>query len=372
MKILVISDLFPYVTGGAEIQATRLITSWLDQGHEVICFGRRMKKNGSVKIGNHTVEVRRIKTSKIAGRPGKAISYSLSLAKLLMSYQQWPNVIYCRFLGEAALTVSVLKQFRWLRVPMVATPAGMRNGDIQFLHTIPATKKLINLLNKHCDAINLIAPGMKQELVEAGFTEKSFSYIPNGIPIHPLYKPPPSGNIIQFIAIGRLTKQKGYDLLLRAISLLRDRLQPGQVTIIGSGPDEKKLHTLAEKLDISDLIRWTGELDQKGVKELLNQSDIFLLPSRWEGMSNAALEAMERGLAPILSSCGGIDTYVDRDTGWVIPQDNVNELAGAIKKALTLPPTKIREIGDNARSLILNNFEMKKVANCYIELFKNL
>jgi len=288
-----------------------------------------------------------------------------------MSYRQWPDIIYCRFLGEAALTVSGLKQLKCLRAPLIATPASMGNGDIQFLHTIPATEKLISLLRKQCDAINLIAPGMKHELIEAGFTEESFHYIPNGIPIDPLVQRPPR-NTIQFLAVGRLTKQKGYDLLLKAVSLLSNLLQPGQVTIIGSGPEEKRLHNLAEKLNISNLIRWTGELDQTSVQKFLNQADVFLLPSRWEGMANAALEAMERGVVPIMTSCGGIDTYVNKDMGWVIPRDNVHELARAMTEAVTVSPLTIRKMGGNARKLIVNNFDIQKVARRYLQLFNML
>lgn len=368
MNILVISDLSPYVTGGAEIQSTRLINAWLDQENDVICFGRRMPEDKLTKIGNHTIKIRRINTSNVAGRLGRAISYSLSLSSLLLKYRNWPDVIYCRFLGDAALTVSALKQLRLLQTPLIATPASIGHGDIQFLHTIPGTGILINLLKKQCDAINLIAPGMKCDLLEAGFQEKSFHYIPNGITISPLIHRT-TDQPIRFVAVGRLSSEKGYDLLLRAVSQLSDRLEPHQITIVGSGPEENRLHHLAETLEISNLIRWTGELNQTEVMDILDLSDVFLLPSLWEGLSNAALEAMERALALIVSSCGGIDTYIDRNTGWVIPKNNVNELARAMTEAMTLPPSKIREMGNKARELILTDFDMSKIASRYLELF---
>lgn len=371
MRILVISDLSLYVTGGAEVQATRLILAWLDQNHEVICFGRRMERSDVAVIGSHKIKVQRINTLNLAGRLGRAISYFLSLARLLIVHRKWADVIYCRFLGDAALTVSVLKQLRCLRIPLIATPASSEKGDIQFLHTIPGTRILLNLLRNQCDAINIIAPGIKYELTEAGFNEKSFHYIPNGISITPLRQRKHNKHL-KFVAVGRLSAEKGYDLLLRAVSQLRDHFQEGQVTVIGSGPEENKLHHLAATLKISSLIRWTGELDQKGVREILEYSDVFLLPSRWEGLSNAALEAMERALAPIVSSCGGIDTYIDREIGWVIQKNNVNELARAMAEAIALPPSKIRDMGNRARELILSDFDMNNIANRYLELFNGL
>src|SRR4249919_2670819 len=101
MRILVISDLPQFVTGGAEMQAARLIEAWAAMGHEVVCFGRRMGAR-EVTLGTHTIRTRRIRTLRQPGRPVRALTYFLSLAWLLLRWRGWPDVVYCRFLGDAA------------------------------------------------------------------------------------------------------------------------------------------------------------------------------------------------------------------------------------------------------------------------------
>lgn len=108
MRILVLSDLPQFVTGGAERQAANLIEAWMDAGHEVTCFGRRMGCE-PVRVGKHEVPVRRIGTVQRFGRLLRGVSYLISLAMLLLEHRRSIDLIYTRFLGEAAVTVSLLK-----------------------------------------------------------------------------------------------------------------------------------------------------------------------------------------------------------------------------------------------------------------------
>jgi len=371
MKILVVSDLPHFVTVGAEMQAARLIEGWLDQGHEVICLGRRMGE-GPVRIGRHEVTVHRIGTVTRWGRWMRGGSYALSLAFLLWRYRHWADVVYTQFLGEAAIVVSSLKAVGLLHSHLVSRPAGTRDqGDVHFLKTIPASHWLIRLLDTYCDAINLISPLMDSELREAGFSGSNFTHIPNGVPILPL-----EGNSVttpvRFITVGRLAPEKGLDILLKAVAFLKDRLAPRQVVVVGAGPEETRLREQARRLGIDDRIEWAGNLDQDGVRARLEQADVFVLPSRWEGLSNAGIEAMERGLVPILSDCGGLDAYVSSEMGWVVPRGDAEALARVMMEALSLPRERLREMGRRARMLAEREFDLDRVVEWYLALFADL
>jgi len=372
MRILVISDLPQFVTGGAEMQVSRLIEAWLDAGHEVVCFGRRMG-TGPVHIGRHTVPVRRIRTTPLFGRSGRAASYSLSLAWLLLRHRHWADIVYTRFLGEAAATTALLKKFRLLRTPLIATPANTHGkGDADFLRSMPFSRQIIRLLDSECDAINLIANDMADELLATGFSGRAFSHIPNGVPVREVRRRPGPAGIPRFVAVGRLAPQKGYDVLLRAIALIGERLQPGQVRIAGGGPEQKRLQGLANDLQISDRVEWLGELTQEHVAEQLAFADVFLLPSMYEGFSNAGLEAMERGLPLILTQCGGLDLYVDANSGWVVPPGDPVALAQSISQALITPADRLSAMGASARDCVERNFDILIIADRYIALFDRL
>lgn len=371
MRILVISDLPQFVTGGAEKQAANLIEAWMGAGHEVTCFGRRMG-HGPVQLGRHTVPVRTIRTLQRLGRLPRGLSYLLSLAALLLRYRRRFDVVYTRFLGEAALTASLLKALRLIDVTLVSTPAntGGTGSDTQFLASLPFQHKLVHLLDQQCDAINLIAPAMAAELRRAGFTGRNFTHIPNGVSIH---APSPEGTRChRFLAVGRIARQKGYDVLINAMARMRDRLRPGLIRIAGDGPERATLQAQAEALGVEYALEWLGELSHSEVLRELDRAQVFLLPSRYEGMSNAGLEAMERGLAMLMTRCGGLDTYLDSGMGWLAQPADVDGLAAALKEALSASPQTIVAMGKRNREFTTEHFALSVVAHRHLEMFDDL
>lgn len=371
MRILVLSDLPQFVTGGAEKQAANLIEAWLDAGHEVSCFGRRMGR-GPVVMGKHQLPVHRIHTIQRFGRLMRALSYGLSLSFLLLRYGNRFDVVYTRFLGEAAATASLLKRLHLLRVVLVSTPANTGGtGDANFLRRLPFSRALIRLLDVQCDGINLIAPAMIEELRGIGFSGKNFSTIPNGV-VTRSEPPDHRQRSKRFLSVGRLARQKGYDGLIDAMALIKDRLEPGLVRIIGDGPERVVLQARAEREGVEFAIEWLGELEHEAVLAELERSQVFLLPSRYEGMSNAGLEAMERGLAMLMTRCGGLDTFVKSEMGWVVEPENVGALADAMSQAIAKSPLQLAEMGELNRVFVLKHCGLTVVAERYLDLFERL
>ncbi|HET6632009.1 MAG TPA: glycosyltransferase family 4 protein [Rhodanobacteraceae bacterium] len=373
MRILVISDLPQFVTGGAEKQAANLIEAWLEAGNEVTCFGRRMGAE-PVHIGRHLVPARRIRTLQRAGRLLRGASYFFSLSLLLVRHRGQFDLVYTRFLGEAAVTACLLKSLRLVNAALVATPAntgGRRGGDAGFLASVPCRNALVRLLDAHCDAINLIAPAMAAELRKIGFSGRNFSHIPNGVAVR-ADAPPHSQRRHMFLAVGRVARQKGYDVLIEALALIKNRLRPGMVRIAGDGAERPQLQARAAQLKVADAIEWLGELDHASVLRELEDAKVLLLPSRYEGMSNAGLEAMERGLAMLMTRCGGLDTYVQPDMGWVIEPGDAESLAAAIEASLSSSAQSLQSMGSCNRACVLQRFALATVATRYLELFSRL
>jgi glycosyltransferase involved in cell wall biosynthesis len=97
--------------------------------------------------------------------------------------------------------------------------------------------------------------------------------------------------------IGRLAEQKNQALLLRALAAL----PAGHLVLAGDGEDRGKLEALAERLGIAGRVRFLGEVRRADIPDLLRAADIFAMPTRFEGQSNAVLEAMHAGLAIVSS-----------------------------------------------------------------------
>jgi len=106
---------------------------------------------------------------------------------------------------------------------------------------------------------------------------------------------------VNFVAMGRLTHQKGFDRLLQWFAKIKNK--DSVLRILGSGPLEASLKDLSQKLHLSERVIFEGYCDNPWGK--IAASDVFLLSSRWEGMSNAALEALTCGTPVIATSNSG-------------------------------------------------------------------
>ncbi len=140
------------------------------------------------------------------------------------------------------------------------------------------------------------------------------------------------GNIILFV--GRLSKQKGVDLLIRALAELRIQGRDYTLWVVGDGPERIVLEELSKSLGVDDCIIWYGFRNE--VNEYYKNASIFVLPSRYEGTSNAMLEAMSAGLPVIVSdaSSGLLDYVKNGITGAVIKSESTQDLACAIDKLM--------------------------------------
>jgi glycosyltransferase involved in cell wall biosynthesis len=97
--------------------------------------------------------------------------------------------------------------------------------------------------------------------------------------------------------IGRLAEQKNQTLLLRALAAL----PTGHLVLAGDGEDRSELEAIAERFGIAGRVRFLGEVKRADIPDLLRAADIFAMPTRFEGQSNAVLEAMHAGLAIVSS-----------------------------------------------------------------------
>lgn len=172
--------------------------------------------------------------------------------------------------------------------------------------------------------------------------EKLGEFVTNDKLVHtpnPVSRPVDSGVNIDnegtrynfILTVGRLHPQKGYDLLFRAFSQIRSDLEGWKLRVVGEGDHEKELKTLAKKLEINDVIEWMGT--HSDLTGLYLESKIFVLPSRWEGVPNAMLEAMSHRLPVLASNVEGILEYIAPDkSGLIFEVEDVEGLSEGLKR----------------------------------------
>jgi glycosyltransferase involved in cell wall biosynthesis len=142
-------------------------------------------------------------------------------------------------------------------------------------------------------------------------------------------------NIIQIITVCNLNPAKKIDLLLQALARLPEVSPDWNLRIVGSGPEEQNLRSLAARLGIQDKVQFSGRLTKGQVADALRQSDFFVLPSLYETFSVATLEALACGLPVLVTKSGGPEEFVTEDFGILIPPDNMHALKDGLLSMLS-------------------------------------
>ena len=169
-------------------------------------------------------------------------------------------------------------------------------------------------------------------------------------------------------SIGRLTSQKGYDLLLSAMGLI-----PGQnfhLVLVGAGEEEARLKGQADSLGLASRVHITGY--RRDVPAMLHFLDLYVQPSRYEGMPNALLEAMAAA-RPIVASAvdGNCDLIEVGLSGWLVPPNDPEALAGALTYALA-NPGEAQRFGEAAAERVARDFTVNAMVTKYDSLYREL
>lgn len=181
-----------------------------------------------------------------------------------------------------------------------------------------------------------------------------------------------SNECVVLIVVGRLHHQKGYDVLLDALAMVKPMPVCLELWIAGTGEEREALEQQTLTLNLQGVVRFLGE--RSDVPELLQAADIFVLPSRFEGMPYALLEAMAAGMAVISSDAGEAGTLIeDAVNGVLVPVGDVVCLAERIK-TLQETPAMRAALGEAARAHSAD-FEieplMKRLASVYTETIQS-
>jgi len=173
-----------------------------------------------------------------------------------------------------------------------------------------------------------------------------------------------TGDVINLLFVGRLVRQKGLDVLLDALSLLpRDVLWT--LSLAGDGPEWTALVAQATRNGVLDRIKFLGWTGKDKLAAIYRTADVFVLPSRDEGMSNAMLEAMATGLPVICSDVPGIrDVISDGVNGLIVPPEHPPALLAALAQMIDDSESRIA-MGRAARTHVTRQFSWTRAAKSW-------
>jgi glycosyltransferase involved in cell wall biosynthesis len=172
---------------------------------------------------------------------------------------------------------------------------------------------------------------------------------------------------------GRLTREKGVEVLIRAFGHVRERCPNAQLLVAGSGPEESALRALVTQMGMSDAIELHGQLANGQLHALLNRGWVHAVPSRWpEPFGLTVTESMMRGTAVITSDIGGLaESVVHEVTGLRVAPGDEMALADALGRVLA-DRTLAERLGAAGRRRALDFFSIEHCVNQFETLYAAL
>jgi sugar transferase (PEP-CTERM/EpsH1 system associated) len=173
--------------------------------------------------------------------------------------------------------------------------------------------------------------------------------------------------------VGRLDEVKAHNILIEAVAiLLRDapgRRETLRVVLCGDGPMRESLRTAIESRGLRDIVELLGE--RADVADVMRTFDVFVLPSRAEGMSNTVLEAMACGLPVVATAVGGNPESVEEgETGYLVPPGDPSALASAVARYLDNAELRLRH-GQRARRVVERSFSLSGMVERYAAMYRD-
>ncbi len=258
----------------------------------------------------------------------------------------------------------------------------------RFAHTLlcslfsPANiHRTLNVLSQRIVAVSNSVGEALRPFIDAA----KLQVIPNGVETDffqpPIERPSPGSGHLQeetlreprICTLSRVEREKGIHLLIEAAAIVVGDFPDARFSVMGHIQDEVylgELQRLTESLKLADHVRFKGHTDQ--VREALWEADLLVVSSQSEGQSRVLLEAMAAGRPVVATRCGGTEeVIVDGATGYLVPPDDPEALAGAILKVLN-DPEGAGQMGLRGLQHVRDHFAARRVSRRYEALYQEV
>jgi glycosyltransferase involved in cell wall biosynthesis len=349
--VFVISSLGP---GGAERVATTLCNSWIDKGHAVTILKLDSESETSFYPLHHRIELVSLGVADNSTSVLHAIKRNLNALKIIRNTLRrlQPDCIIS-FVEITNITTIISAQ--GLGVPVVIS-----ERTHPPCHPIPRVWRTLRCITYPFSDV-LVTQTLETRDIFPRFIQNRTFVIPNPVFLPRMYYKQPEikhRRCKRVIAVGRLARQKRYDLLLEAFAQVLQEHE-ASLTILGEGPLRDELSIKAKNLGVDKWVHFRGIVQNPF--DAVRESDLFVMSSEYEGFPNALLEAMALGVAVISFDCsaGPSDLISNGVNGLLVPPLDTDALARAMNKLLGDEDMR-SNLAKNARAVI-RQFSLDKI-----------
>jgi len=374
MRILIINSEYPPLGGGAGNASANLARCLVAKGQEVAVLTVHFPglPRQEVQDGVFIQRIRALRKHQDRSSPSEQISFILSGCLSVVSLaRSWRPDVIVAFFGVPGGVVA------WFARLLLGLPyiVSLRGGDVpgfrpyDFATYHRLAGPLIRLVWRQARAVVANSAGLR-DLALAFDRRTPIDIIPNGVDIERFKPCEREWQPARMLFVGRIVYQKGLDVLFQALGGLLDL--EWQLTLVGDGNQRPHLEELARSLGMIERIHFTGWLSGEAVATQYQQANLYVAPSRHEGMPNVVLEAMSAGLPVIASAIAGNEELVlPGINGMLAPSGDWQALRNSLRELLPTPEQR-RKMGAASRQRAASSYTWSASADRYLALLENI
>jgi glycosyltransferase involved in cell wall biosynthesis len=416
IRICLIAFMFAPLVGGSEVQAEKQARELQALGHDVTVITLRHNKQWKkeeeidglpiIRVGGIYNREGWLRIGRLGHLPIDLL-FLLTLWRLRHRYDVLHSLQLSPLAAVAALIGKVMRKPVIVNIP--STGPGKKQqtsdavlmadtlanadflkidfndvvvGDIAYLYrSAVGGRAIVRFLRKSDAFYQVLSNRSRPYLTSHGFREEQIVLIPNGVDSEKFRpdarrRPNPASTERDIVCVARLQYPKGVDVLLHAWGRMmrvpaewRAEFKP-RLLLVGEGPLQAQLERIVEELGIQDSVQFLGL--RRDVVDLLQQAWGFVLPSRWEGMPNALLEAMSCGLPCVATRVSGSeDIIVDGLNGLLVQPEQPEELAQALRRIIE-DNELVQRLAEEARATVLRDYQLSTIISRCVELYRQV
>jgi glycosyltransferase involved in cell wall biosynthesis/peptidoglycan/xylan/chitin deacetylase (PgdA/CDA1 family) len=368
MTVMFIIDVLGEM-GGAERNLCQVARGLRGRGHEVIVLALRGGKLSN-QLRNEGFTVEEINTTRVYGLRG--VRTLLRMAGLTRQRNVSVLISYHESSDLLGILLSALA-----RIPIISSRRDM-GFKLKARHIW-----FYRLFNRFFDRIATVSQAVKDVVVKNQWAlPGSVLVIPNGVDMSlgtgkstcDMTVGTSGDRPVQIFCLANIRPIKGQKVLVEAAALVKKRFPNVGVSLIGEKDLEKayleEVRKRIRDLGLDGTVRLTGKIPFSELQPLLGEMDISVLPSLSEGMSNALLESMSMGKPVVATAVGGNPELVeDGKTGYLVPPDDPESLAEALKKLVGSPELR-RAMGERGKERAEALYGVPRMVDRYEDLMK--
>lgn len=362
--------------GGSGVVATELGKSLAEKGHKVhfISYGIPMRLNHlRENIFYHEVEMSNYPLFEFP-------LYSLALSSKIIEVCDFEklDLMHVHYAIphsiSAYLAKQILKENYNCKMKFVTT---LHGTDITLVGLEPSFLPLVKFSIEKSDGVTAVSKFLKEKTITNYQINKEIEVIPNFVDIE-IYKPrencafkshfAPNGEKI-LVHISNFRQVKRVPDVIKIFYEVKKKVQT-KLILAGDGPERTECERLVRELNIKKDVYFLGK--QEAIVDILNASDLFIMPSQSESFGLSALEAMACGLPTITTSVGGLpELVVHNETGYIAEIGDIQRMAKYAIDLLT-NPNKYKKFSENARRRAVEFFNKEKIVKQYEEFYQRI